>query len=86
MADFHPINPRTSADLFVQNGTQTAEPLLRGFGQESQHPLADPSQEGIRDLQQAALAIDKAEISMKRMLEVRNKALCAYREIIRTQI
>ncbi len=40
----------------------------------------------IKDLHQAALAIDKAEISMKLMLEVRNKALSAYKEISRTQI
>jgi flagellar hook-basal body complex protein FliE len=39
----------------------------------------------VRDLAQAALAIDKAEISMKLMLEVRNKALDAYKEIIRTR-
>lgn len=40
----------------------------------------------IKDLHQAALAIDKAEISMKLMLEVRNKALSAYKEISQTQI
>lgn len=40
----------------------------------------------IKNLHQAALAIDKAEISMKLMLEVRNKALSAYKEISRTQI
>jgi flagellar hook-basal body complex protein FliE len=35
------------------------------------------------DLRQAALAIDKAENSMKLMLEVRNKALDAYKELLR---
>ncbi len=40
----------------------------------------------VKDLHQAAIAIDKAEISMKMMLEVRNKALSAYKEILRTQI
>ena len=40
----------------------------------------------VKDLHQAAIAIDKAEMSMKLMLEVRNKAINAYKEILRTQI
>ncbi|TKX32140.1 flagellar hook-basal body complex protein FliE [Campylobacter estrildidarum] len=40
----------------------------------------------VKDLHQAAIAITKAESSMKFMLEVRNKALNAYKEITRTQI
>ena len=40
----------------------------------------------VKDLHQAALAIDKAEMNMKLMLEVRNKAINAYKEILRTQI
>jgi len=40
----------------------------------------------VKDLHQAAIAIDKAEINMKLMLEVRNKALNAYKDILRTQV
>jgi flagellar hook-basal body complex protein FliE len=40
----------------------------------------------VKDLHQAAISIDKAEISMKVMLEVRNKALNAYKEILKTQM
>ncbi len=40
----------------------------------------------VKDLHQAAIAIDKAEISMKVMLEVRNKAINAYKELLKTQI
>lgn len=40
----------------------------------------------VKDLHQAAIAINKAESSMKFMLEVRNKAINAYKEITRTQI
>lgn len=39
----------------------------------------------VKDLHQAAIAITKAESSMKFMLEVRNKAISAYKEITRTQ-
>lgn len=40
----------------------------------------------VKDLHQAALAIGKAETNMKLMLEIRNKALNAYKEIGRTQL
>jgi len=40
----------------------------------------------VTDLHQAAIAIDKAEVNMKLMLEVRNKALNAYKDIIKTQV
>lgn len=40
----------------------------------------------VKDLHQAAIAINKAESSMRFMLEVRNKAINAYKEITRTQI
>lgn len=40
----------------------------------------------VKDLHQAALAINKAETSMKLMLEIRNKALSAYKELGRTQL
>ena len=48
--------------------------------------MADIATGEVKDLHQAAIAINKAEISMKMMLEIRNKALNAYKEIARTQI
>ncbi len=48
--------------------------------------LADIATGEVKDLHQAALAIGKAETSMKVMLEIRNKALNVYKEISRTQI
>lgn len=52
----------------------------------SQQAMADMATGQVKDLHQAALAIDKAEISMKLMLEIRNKALNAYKELGRTQL
>ena len=40
----------------------------------------------VKDLHQAAITIDKAELNMKLMLEIRNKALNAYKDILRTQV
>jgi flagellar hook-basal body complex protein FliE len=48
--------------------------------------MADLATGEVKDLHQAAIAINKAEMSMKMMLEIRNKALSAYREISKTQI
>ena len=48
--------------------------------------MADIATGQVKDLHQAAIAINKAETNMKMMLEIRNKALSAYKEIARTQI
>lgn len=48
--------------------------------------MADMATGQIKDIHQAAIAIGKAENSMKLMLEVRNKAISAYKELIKTQI
>lgn len=48
--------------------------------------MADIATGEVKDLHQAAIAINKAETSMKMMLEIRNKALSAYKEISKTQI
>ncbi len=48
--------------------------------------ISDMATGQVKDLHQAALAIGKAETSMKLMLEIRNKALNAYKELGRTQI
>ncbi|WP_258443451.1 flagellar hook-basal body complex protein FliE [Helicobacter sp. 16-1353] len=52
----------------------------------SEQALSDVATGQVKDLHQAAIAIGKAETSMKVMLEVRNKAINAYKEILRTQI
>ena len=53
---------------------------------EGDKAMSDIATGSVKDLHQAAIAIDKAEVSMKLMLEVRNKALNAYKELSRTQM
>jgi len=48
--------------------------------------LAEIATGQVKDLHQAAMSIGKAETSMKLMLEIRNKALNAYKELGRTQL
>ena len=54
--------------------------------QTSEGAVADLATGQVKDLHQAAMAIGKAEINMKLMLEIRNKALNAYKELGRTQL
>lgn len=59
---------------------------LNDVQQKADKAVADLATGEIKDLHQAAIAIGKAETSMKLMLEVRNKAISAYKEIARTQL
>ncbi|MDY0116076.1 MAG: flagellar hook-basal body complex protein FliE [Sulfurimonadaceae bacterium] len=54
--------------------------------EQSEVAVADIATGQVKDLHQAALAIGKAETSMQLMLEIRNKALSAYKELGRTQL
>lgn len=53
---------------------------------DNEKALGDMATGQVKDLHQAALSISKAETSMKLMLEIRNKALNAYKELGRTQL
>jgi flagellar hook-basal body complex protein FliE len=100
MADIQAIKPFSTADLFKakttgsagNSGVDFAQELRNALGDvnqmqvESDQAMSDIATGSVKDLHQAAMAIDKAEISMKLMLEVRNKALSAYKEITRTQM
>ena len=101
MADINNINALSTADLLKQKSDGSAVQKSGGdFAQQlksaidgvnteqvkGEKAMSDIATGQVKDLHQAALAIDKAEISMKLMLEVRNKALNAYKEITRTQM
>ncbi|NPA11412.1 MAG: flagellar hook-basal body complex protein FliE [Epsilonproteobacteria bacterium] len=47
---------------------------------------ADMAAGNVEDLAKAGITIQKAEMKMKMMLEVRNKAINAYKELLKTQI
>ena len=47
---------------------------------------ADIATGKVKDLATATITIQKAEMQMKMMLEVRNKAIAAYKELLKTQI
>lgn len=100
MADIQAIKSLSTSDLLKSKSTGSTESSKTDFAQElrnalgnvndmqvdSERAMSDIATGSVKDLHQAAIAIDKAEISMKLMLEVRNKALNAYKEITRTQM
>ena len=100
MSNISNISNLSTADLLKGNNVNKLATPSSGFAEklksainetnemqvDSQKAMSDIASGQVKDLHQAALAIDKAEISMKMMLEVRNKALNAYKEITRTQL
>ena len=75
----------STGDVFAQS-LKSAMNDVNSMQETSEKAMSDIATGQVKDLHQAALAIDKAEISMKLMLEVRNKALNAYQQISRTQM
>ncbi len=94
------ISGTSTAELLKQKdrieessgGVDFAQHLKTALGEENarqitaEQAVGDMASGQVKDLHQAALAISKAETSMKLMLEIRNKALSAYKEIGRTQL
>ena len=76
---------KTGGEAFAQH-LKSAINEVNDMQKESEQAIADLATGQVKDLHQAALAIGKAETSMKLMLEIRNKALNAYKEIGRTQL
>jgi len=79
------IENTTGSEGFA-NHLKSAINEVNDMQKTSENAIADLATGQVKDLHQAALAIGKAETSMKLMLEIRNKALNAYKEIGRTQL
>jgi flagellar hook-basal body complex protein FliE len=93
LAESTGTNSNVSNNKGVANGDVSFADFLKNTIDEtnkiqtqSERALSDLATGQVKDLHQAALSINKAETSMKLMLEVRNKALSAYKELSRTQI
>jgi len=101
MSNINGLTSASTADLLKQKskiegasngGAAFAEQLKSAINdtnalqEDKTQAIADIATGQVKDLHQAALAIGKAETSMKLMLEIRNKALNAYKELGRTQL
>jgi len=54
--------------------------------QKAEELEADIATGKVKDIATATITIQKAEMQMKMMLEVRNKAINAYKELLKTQM
>jgi len=54
--------------------------------QKAEEVEADIATGKVKDIATATITIQKAEMQMKMMLEVRNKAINAYKELLKTQM
>ncbi len=99
MSNIGNISSVGTADLLKQKskvesagGEQFAQHLKSALNEinelqvDKEVAVADIATGQVKDLHQAAIAIGKAELNMKLMLEIRNKALNAYKELGRTQL
>ncbi|MGP1562124.1 MAG: flagellar hook-basal body complex protein FliE [Helicobacteraceae bacterium] len=74
-------NGETFSELLKKSLDETNE-----LSQQGERAAVDVATGQVKDLHKAAIAIGKAENSMKLLLEVRNKAVSAYKELLRTQM
>ncbi len=85
-------NIQTNSKDVQRSGSDFSSILDKTLGevnslqQKGDKAMSDLATGSVKDLHQAAIAIDKAELSMKLTLEVRNKAINAYKELARTQM
>ncbi len=92
IADINSIANKFEKVTRVADGGDFAKVLQDSIGEVNKtqirgdQAMADIATGEVKNLHQAALAIGKAETSMRVMLEIRNKALSAYKEIARTQL
>jgi flagellar hook-basal body complex protein FliE len=85
-------NQSESSKIDKNSGESFADTLkdsiskLNELQEDKDKAMSDIATGQVKNLHQAAIAIDKAEVSMKLALEIRNKAISAYKELLKTQI
>ena len=72
----------TSFGDVLENAIQEVSNLQREAGTESQKLLTGNTQ----DIHAAMVALQKADVSFQMMMQVRNKLVSAYQEIMKTQV
>jgi flagellar hook-basal body complex protein FliE len=72
----------TSFGDVLENAIQQVSNLQQEAGSESQKLLTGNTQ----DIHSAMVALQKADVSFQMMMQVRNKLVSAYQEIMRTQV
>jgi flagellar hook-basal body complex protein FliE len=77
---------RNSSDLDFEKVLKNEIEETNNLMQKAEKAEAEIASGQVEDLAKASITIQKAEMKMKMMLEVRNKAINAYKELLKTQI
>ncbi len=88
-----PTSPRTltptafpahggNFSTYLKHAVGEVDALQQNVGQEVKKLIA----EGKGDLQETIIAMERADVSFRLMMQIRNKVLDAYQEIIRMQV
>ncbi|WP_456479197.1 flagellar hook-basal body complex protein FliE [Nautilia sp.] len=80
------VNNKNSADGSFEDLLKKELDTTNDMMQNAEKAEADIATGKVEDLAKASITIQKAEMQMKMVLEVRNKAINAYKELLKTQI
>jgi flagellar hook-basal body complex protein FliE len=78
--------PGNNADGSFEDLLKKELDTTNNMMQSAEKAEADIATGQVEDLAKASITIQKAEMQMKMVLEVRNKAINAYKELLKTQI
>jgi len=80
------INSKNKSDGSFEDLLKKEIDSTNNIMQKADKVEADIATGKVEDLARASITIQKAEMQMKMVLEVRNKAINAYKELLKTQI
>ena len=80
------VNNKNKADGSFEDLLKKELDTTNDMMQKADKAEADIATGQVKDLAKASITIQKAEMQMKMVLEVRNKAINAYKELLKTQI
>jgi flagellar hook-basal body complex protein FliE len=80
------INSKNKTDANFEDLLKKEIDTTNNMMQKAEKVEADIASGKVEDLARASITIQKAEMQMKMVLEVRNKAINAYKELLKTQI
>ncbi|GAB6074841.1 flagellar hook-basal body complex protein FliE [Nautilia lithotrophica] len=80
------VNNKNKADGSFEDLLKKELDTTNNMMQNAEKAEADIATGKVEDLAKASITIQKAEMQMKMVLEVRNKAINAYKELLKTQI
>jgi len=80
------LNNKNKADGSFEDLLKQEIDNTNNMMQKAEKAEADIATGKVEDLAKASITIQKAEMQMKMVLEVRNKAINAYKELLKTQI